>query len=567
MLVKPFFRRSQMFIRNLVVGLFASFVTVAPKARKQKHVAIAAEFLEDRALLSATMRKGPTVTGNLDGVNARIMAVGDGIVLAGETDTVARLTLSASRSKYFFSGLQQELQGGGLQIAGMGILHGSNILDAINPNGNGSSAYTGYSFGAISKKSGQYSFDINLTAKSDTAESLDVTLKFPELSLRRGRRLIQLTGLIGGQTAITVKVGGNGTNSGGGGTPGFTVTPSGGSFDPTEGNSDTGTIVLTKKPLGNVTIMATSTNSDITITQASWTFTPDNWNVPQQVTVNGLEDSDSIDDTGDIRFSIVDANSSNEYDVVLDQVFTAMVHDNDTVIGPTPQLITRETGDTRVDETGPNNTDEIFYRLSAQPSGNVTVNVMSSDTTAGTVGPQTLTFTPSNWMTEQRVIVTGVPDADQMNETFTVQATSSVGNSTVGVTVIDVTPNEVSWDAVQLYFVNPVKLISISGFNSVFAGEEMQILADLNHDGNATEIISPIFMGDTNGGFIGTPVPNAYQLTGGTSVQVRFWDPADQGFRNANGISVHYLDASGTLHEVTVNSPEVTLQGPALIIT
>lgn len=559
-----------MFIRNLVVGLFASFVTVAPKARKQKHVAIAAEFLEDRALLSATMRKGPTVTGNLDGVNARIMAVGDGIVLAGETDTVARLTLSASRSKYFFSGLQQELQGGGLQIAGMGILHGSNILDAINPNGNGSSAYTGYSFGAISKKSGQYSFDINLTAKSDAAESLDVTLKFPELSLRRGRRLIQLTGLLGNQTAITVKVGGDGTTPGGGGNPGFTVVPSGGSFDPQEGSSDTGTIVLNKRPMSNVTIMATSTNPDIQLGQTSWTFTPSNWNIPQNVTVMGLEDVDTIDDTGEIRFSVVDASSSNEYDSVLDQVFIGLVHDNDTTPVVNPQIVITQTGgNTTMNEGG---TDTFMVGLDRDPMGTYVVNLSVSDATALGLSTTSITFTSANY-TGTTVTATGLADADTNNESVTITATGSTDMESIVATVIDTTvinnPTEVNWDAVQFYTTRAIKIISISGFDPVYAFETMTLRIDMDRNGDANENPAEVkgwTTADANGGFIVQANDGGVDMPADSHGLVTFYDPSSQGFRNASGITIVYVDATG-VHNVNATSPNVSLNGNTLVIS
>ena len=44
---------------------------------------------------------------------------------------------------------------------------------------------------------------------------------------------------------------------------------------------------------------------------------------------------------------------------------------------------------------------------------NVTVDVSSSNTSEATVSPSTLTFTPTNWQTNQAVIVTGVNDSNQ----------------------------------------------------------------------------------------------------------------------------------------------------------
>ncbi len=45
--------------------------------------------------------------------------------------------------------------------------------------------------------------------------------------------------------------------------------------------------------------------------------------------------------------------------------------------------------------------------LDTAPTGNVTITVTSGDTAIATVSPTTLTFTTSNWETEQTVTVTG----------------------------------------------------------------------------------------------------------------------------------------------------------------
>ena len=49
--------------------------------------------------------------------------------------------------------------------------------------------------------------------------------------------------------------------------------------------------------------------------------------------------------------------------------------------------------------------------LNTQPTADVTIALSSSDTTEGTVGPASLTFTTANWNMAQTVTVTGVDDA------------------------------------------------------------------------------------------------------------------------------------------------------------
>ena len=63
-----------------------------------------------------------------------------------------------------------------------------------------------------------------------------------------------------------------------------------------------------------------------------------------------------------------------------------------------------------------NDTDEstatatFTVRLASQPTDNVTIYVVSSDTTEGTVSVDNITFTSSNWNAEQTVTITGVAD-------------------------------------------------------------------------------------------------------------------------------------------------------------
>ncbi|WP_300666693.1 T9SS type A sorting domain-containing protein [Fluviicola sp.] len=64
--------------------------------------------------------------------------------------------------------------------------------------------------------------------------------------------------------------------------------------------------------------------------------------------------------------------------------------------------------------------------LGTQPTGNVTVDLSSSDLTEGTVSPTQLTFTPTNWNQVQNVVVTGVDDTDDDGDiTFNLVASTT----------------------------------------------------------------------------------------------------------------------------------------------
>ncbi len=73
------------------------------------------------------------------------------------------------------------------------------------------------------------------------------------------------------------------------------------------------------------------------------------------------------------------------------------------IIDPPRDLFTDENG----------STDSFSIVLDSAPSGNVTVELTSSDPTEGTVSPASIKFTPGTWDKNQTVEVTGVPDGIQ----------------------------------------------------------------------------------------------------------------------------------------------------------
>ncbi len=92
-------------------------------------------------------------------------------------------------------------------------------------------------------------------------------------------------------------------------------------------------------------------------------------------------------------------------------------------------------------------TSTFTVKLNTQPTANVTVAVSSTDTGEGTVSPSSMTFTPSNWNSDQTVTVTGandsIDDGDQ-NYDITLDPASTadanyngLANVDVGVTTTD----------------------------------------------------------------------------------------------------------------------------------
>ena len=170
------------------------------------------------------------------------------------------------------------------------------------------------------------------------------------------------------------------------------------------GTTDTFTVVLDSQPDSNVVVAISVSDSSETSINSPLTFTSANWDMPQTVTVTGVDD-DIIDGTinSTITVTIVDAISDNDFDGVADQTVSVSTTDDD-VAGFT---VAETEGSTGVDESG--TTDTITVVLNAQPTSDVVIAISSSDISESSVNSP-LTFTAANWDTAQTVTVTGVDD-------------------------------------------------------------------------------------------------------------------------------------------------------------
>jgi hypothetical protein len=113
---------------------------------------------------------------------------------------------------------------------------------------------------------------------------------------------------------------------------GMTVTESAGSTVVTEaGGTDSVTVVLTSPPTSDVVLSVASGNAaEATVSPASLTFTPSSWNVPQVVTVTGVDDTlDDGDQSTTLTIAVDDAASDDRYDPLSDSTVTATTVDND----------------------------------------------------------------------------------------------------------------------------------------------------------------------------------------------------------------------------------------------
>ncbi len=195
---------------------------------------------------------------------------------------------------------------------------------------------------------------------------------------------------------------------------------------PGAGHTDSYTVVLDSRPRADVTIAVESGDTGAaTVSPATLTFTPSNWNTAQTVTVTGVHDN--VDQGGNHTAIITHTATSSDaiYNIVSIPDVTVTVVDDDTM-----GVIIKESDDATsvTEEVGAGRTDLYTVMLDSRPTADVTIAVESGDTGAATVSPTTLTFTASNWNTGQTVTVTGVDDdVDQLSDrsvTITHTATS-----------------------------------------------------------------------------------------------------------------------------------------------
>jgi hypothetical protein len=171
------------------------------------------------------------------------------------------------------------------------------------------------------------------------------------------------------------------------------------------GGTATFTVRLRTQPTEPVTVpVASSDLTEGTTDVTMLTFDAANWNVPQTVTVTGVDDAY---DDGDVTYPIT-LGASTSVDPNYQGVDAAdpMVTTNDD---DTAALVLGPLSGPRTNELGASVTFDVM--LAARPTSNVTVPVTSLDTTEGVASPATLTFTTDNWNTPQTVTVTGQADA------------------------------------------------------------------------------------------------------------------------------------------------------------
>ncbi len=196
------------------------------------------------------------------------------------------------------------------------------------------------------------------------------------------------------------------------------------------------TVELTVAPSHDVTIDVASLNTDeATVSPASLTFTPNNWENPQIVTVTGVDDTAA---DGDVSYTIdlgtVVSNDPSYSGLEPADVSGTNLDDDaaSVVVTPTTGLQTSELGGTAT----------FTVVLGTAPSARVTIALSSSNPNEGVVDVESLVFNANNWSTPQTVTIAGVDDSDSdgpVGYTIVTGAATSTDPAYDGLEVVDVT--------------------------------------------------------------------------------------------------------------------------------
>ena len=172
-------------------------------------------------------------------------------------------------------------------------------------------------------------------------------------------------------------------------------------------------LVLSTEPVGGpVSVaVASSATSTVEASPPALTFTAENWDVPQTITLSGMDDANTTDDSATVSHTPTGA----DYGGVSISDLNATVADDDAAgLKVAPTSLTLAEGATAT----------YSVRLNVAPTATTTVTVggatakLTADADPNTPGDQAaLTFDAATWDTTRTVTVTAVADADGEDET------------------------------------------------------------------------------------------------------------------------------------------------------
>ena len=268
--------------------------------------------------------------------------------------------------------------------------------------------------------------------------------------------------------------------------PGVSISKA--SLEIEEGDSDTYEVELDTEPAGDVTVtIGGTTGTDLSLDKDTLTFTEQNWDQPQTVTVTAGEDGDAADEAQVTLTHTVSSDDDTTYDDLRAGSIAVSVTDDDepgVSISKASLEIEEEDSDTYEVE------------LDTEPAGDVTVTIGGTTDTDLTLDQDSLTFNEQNWSVPQTVTVTANHDDDAADEpevTLTHTVSSPDDGDYDGLKAADVTVTITDDDpAVEVSFEQ--------ASYSVTEGETETVKVKLDADPERTVIITlvPANQGETS---------------------------------------------------------------------
>ena len=223
-------------------------------------------------------------------------------------------------------------------------------------------------------------------------------------------------------------------------TPGVSISESTLTVTEATGAGQTGTytVVLDTDPSGTVTVTPVSSDPGAATVSAALTFDSSDWETARTVTVTGVSDGDTANETVTVSHSI-SGYIGVSADAIDDVTVTVTDAGGSATAGGRVLPV-------RLSLTEEGAKGKYTVALNTAPAATTaTVTPTSSDPTKVTVSPATLTFTSSDYSTAKTVTVTAEDDADiDDEEGITIShGVTGYGSVSSGETVtVDVTDND-----------------------------------------------------------------------------------------------------------------------------
>lgn len=163
--------------------------------------------------------------------------------------------------------------------------------------------------------------------------------------------------------------------------------------------------VLQTRPMQDVYIrnFVSNDTTEATVATVELVFTPNNWDVPQTVTVTGIDDFSVDDSTFQISADVTVSNDPAYLGKPVPIITGTNVDDD--VAGFT---VVNLSGLTTTEAGG---AVSFAVVLNTLPTNSVTIpSIVATPSSEGTASPASLTFAPGEWFTPKIVTVTGVDD-------------------------------------------------------------------------------------------------------------------------------------------------------------